>query len=245
MKLKCIIVDDEPRAIEVLADYVQQLSILDLIASFRNPVEAIDFLKKTEVDVVFLDINMPMISGIQFIKTLTHKPAIVLTTAYSEYAIESYELKVADYLLKPIEFDRFIACVNRLYDNLQTTVSPPKDPTIVEKGDSDDFLFLKHGTKIERIDYEDILYIEGSGNYLTYHLAQKKIMALGKMSTVLDILPTKRFARVHKSYIVHINKIESIENNHIHIGRDMLSISQTYRSDFYDRIKDKLNTGKD
>lgn len=238
MKLKCIIVDDEPRAIEVLEEYVQQLSSLDLLATFRNPISAFDFVKQNQVDVIFLDINMPNLSGIQFIKSLSHKPAIVLTTAYSEYAIESYQLDVQDYLLKPIEFDRFMVCVDKLFDKLKPTEIPKVSPSIpANSQEIQDYVFVKHGTKIERIELDDILYIEGSGNYISYHLESRTILALGKMSEALNSLPQQRFVRIHKSYIIQWNKIKSIEDNHVFIGTAKLSISSTYKNDFFSQIQ--------
>lgn len=241
MKLKCIIVDDEPRAIEVLVEYVEQLSSLELLATFRNPIKAFDFVKQNQVDVIFLDINMPNLSGIQFIKSLTHKPAIVLTTAYSEYAIESYQLDVLDYLLKPIEFERFIKCMDRLMEKLtpkETSQISSISPNIqTNTQETLDYIFVKHGTKIERIELDDILYIEGSGNYVSYHLENKNILALGKMTEAFEALPQERFIRIHKSYIVQWNKIKYIEDNHVLIGKAKLSISSTYKNDFFDKIK--------
>ncbi len=238
LELKCIVVDDEPRALEVMKDYVGQISSLNLVNSFRNPLKAFDYIKQYGVDVVFLDINMPNLSGIQFIKSLTYKPLIVLTTAYSEYAVESYQLDVVDYLLKPIEFDRFMICMNKIYDKInQSKPSFAQQGSIPEKPTSSkNYIFVKNGTKVDRIDFNDILYVEGSGNYVSYQMKERKILSLGKMSDILKILPMDRFARIHKSYIVQISQISAIENNRVQIGRTQLSISQTYRSAFYDLI---------
>ncbi|MCL6266337.1 LytR/AlgR family response regulator transcription factor [Flagellimonas myxillae] len=238
MELKCIIVDDEPRAIEVMKEYVEQISTLSLVNTFRNPLKAFDFIKQHEVDLVFLDINMPHLSGIQFIKSLSNKPFVVLTTAYSEYAVESYQLDVVDYLLKPIEFERFIICMNKVYDKIkQRNASYSSSGSDNEsKPIPKEYIFVKNGTKIDRIDFNDILYIEGSGNYVSYQLKGRKIMSLGKMSEVIKLLPQDRFARIHKSHIVQINQINVIENNRVHIGDVQLSISQTYKAAFYHLI---------
>ena len=236
MTLKCIIVDDEPRAIDVLKEYTEQLSSLNLLATFRNSVEAFDFVKQNQVDVVFLDINMPNLSGIQFIKSLTRKPAIVLTTAYSEYAIESYQLDVLDYLLKPIEFDRFIKCVNRLFDKLNPLNTENKVPIETPKSTSKEYIFVKNGTKIERIELNDILYLEGSGNYVIYHTVNGKIMTLSTMGDSLETLPNHDFIRIHRSYIINWNKVKSVENNHVHIGDVKLSISISHKKAFFDRL---------
>ena len=240
MILKCIIVDDEPRAIDVLKEYTGQLSSLNLLATFRNPIEAFDFVKQNQVDVIFLDINMPNLSGIQFIKSLTTRPAIVLTTAYSEYAIESYQLDVMDYLLKPIEFERFINCLNRLLDKLKPIAIESQTNDLQPNIESKNHIFIKHGTKIERLELSDILYVEGSSNYVIYHTENGNIMALGKMSETLKTLPGHQFLRIHKSYIINWNKVKSLESNHIHIGNSKLSISSSYKKAVFNRLKNIL-----
>lgn len=221
-----------------MKEYVEQISTLSLVNTFRNPLKAFDFIKQNKVDLIFLDINMPHLSGIQFIKSLSHKPFVVLTTAYSEYAVESYQLDVVDYLLKPIEFERFMSCMNKVYDKIKQTgvSSEARYSDIEHKIAPKDYVFVKNGTKIDRIDFNDILYIEGSGNYVSYQLKSRKIMSLGKMSEVIKLLPHNRFARIHKSYIVQINQIKAIENNRVLIGDVQLSISQTYRAAFYRMI---------
>lgn len=236
MSLKCIIVDDEPRAIEVLKEYTEQLASLVLLATFRNPVDAFDFVKQNTVDVIFLDINMPNLSGIQFIKLLSNQPAIVLTTAYSEYAIESYQLDVMDYLLKPIEFDRFMQCANRLIDKLKPVNTNNDLLVSTVQLEPITYIFVKHGTKIERVEFNDILYIEGSGNYVIYHTVNGKIMALSKMSDTLDTLPAQDFIRIHKSYIINWDKVKSVENNHVYIDAVKLSISSSYKKAVFDKI---------
>ena len=239
MQFSCIIVDDEPRAIEIMEEYVERVESLNMIASFRNPVKAFDFLKQQKVDVVFLDINMPNLSGIQLIKSLNQKPKFVLTTAYSEYAVESYQLDVVDYLLKPIEFDRFMMCVDKLYGALA-----PKNQTVpkTQGGAAPELhqnhIFVKHGSKIDRIDLDNILFLEGSGNYINYQLDDRKVMALGKMGETLDMLPSDRFVRIHKSYIVQLSRIDVIMNNRVHLGEAKLPISGSYREAFF-KVVDK------
>ncbi|RDY59755.1 LytR/AlgR family response regulator transcription factor [Flagellimonas nanhaiensis] len=234
MQFNCIIVDDEPRAIEIMEEYVQRMESLNLMASFRNPIKAFDFLKQQKVDVVFLDINMPNLSGIQLIKSLNQKPKFVLTTAYSEYAVESYQLDVVDYLLKPIEFDRFVMCVDKLHG-----VMVSKNQNVIQTDEKPDakfhqnHIFVKHGTKIDRIDLDSILFLEGSGNYVNYQLDDRKVMALGKMGETLDMLPQDRFVRIHKSYIVQLSRIDVIMNNRVHLGESKLPISGSYREAFF------------
>lgn len=234
--LNCIIIDDEPRAIEIMESYVSQLDSLYLMQTFRNPLKAFDFLKQNKVELIFLDINMPNVSGIQFLKSMPSPPLTILTTAYSEYAVESYQLNVVDYLLKPIEFDRFLQSINKVLDLLNPSRSDSIHKT-TSTTPAKNHIFVKSGAKIERVDFNDILYIEGSGNYISYQLKNRKILSLGKMSEVLNVLPIERFIRIHKSYIVQIDKINSIENNQVEIDGSRLSISQTYKSDFYHRIK--------
>jgi DNA-binding LytR/AlgR family response regulator len=242
MTLNCIIIDDEPRAIAILKEYVDKVPNLHLLETFRNPVRALTFINSNSVHLIFLDINMPSLSGIQFVKSLAKKPFIILTTAYSEYAVESYQLDIDDYLLKPIEFDRFMKSINKIWGKINaSTLNKTAQNTDVTHLHSQDkaYVFVKNGTKIERVDFEDIQYIEGSGNYIVYQLAQKKIMVLGKMSEVLDLLPKNRFVRIHKSHIVQLGKIKSIEDNHVMIGDTRLSISHTYRNGFYTKINSK------
>ena len=243
MKLNCIIIDDEPRAIDIMKEYVEKVQSLNLLSTFRSPIKALDYINNTDVHLVFLDINMPNLSGIQFIKSLTKKPQIILTTAYSEYAVESYQLDVSDYLLKPIEFDRFIKSINKVYDKLGNSNallnSHISNNSETIKQESKDYIFVKNGTKIDRIDLDDILYIEGSGNYILYQLESKKTLVLGKMSEAIDMLPKNKFVRIRKSHIVHVNKIKAIEDNRVIIGDVKLSISNTYRADFYSKINSK------
>lgn len=234
--LNCIIIDDEPRAIEIMESYVSQLDSLCLMQTFRNPLKAFYFLKQNKVELIFLDINMPNVSGIQFLKSMPSPPLTILTTAYSKYAVESYQLNVVDYLLKPIEFDRFLQSINKVLDLLNPSRSDSIHKT-TSTTSAKNHIFVKSGAKIERVDFNDILYIEGSGNYISYQLKNRKILSLGKMSEVLNVLPIERFIRIHKSYIVQIDKINSIENNQVEIDGSRLSISQTYKSDFYHRIK--------
>lgn len=243
MKLNCIIIDDEPRAIFIMKEYVEKVGSLSLLNTFRNPVKALDYINNNNVHLVFLDINMPNLSGIQFIKSLTKKPQIILTTAYSEYAVESYQLDVTDYLLKPIEFDRFIKSINKVYDNLGKPTSLPnhKNSCEVENSEKEekDYFFVKNGAKIDRIDLNSILYIEGSGNYILYQLENRKVLVLGKMSDAINALPKNKFVRIHKSHIVQLNKIKAIEDNYVIIEDTRLSISKTYRAEFYAKINSK------
>jgi two-component system LytT family response regulator len=231
MKLKCITIDDEPRALEILDDYIDQVPFLELVESFRNPLKAFQYLKLNNVDLVFLDINMPNMSGIEFIKTLTKRPHIILTTAYSEYAVESYGLDVLDYLLKPIEFNRFFKAASKALDNLeQPNIDIDEKPSIPKS------VFVKDGNQLVKVNPEQVLYIEATGNYQSIHKEDGKILSLIQMNELLKLFKNSRFVRVHKSYAVNIDKIDSIENNRIKIKDKLIPIGQTYKTLFYSII---------
>ena len=231
MKLKCITIDDEPRALEILEDYIDQVPFLELLVSFRNPLKAFQYLKLNYVDLVFLDINMPNMSGIEFIKTLTQRPHIILTTAYSEYAVQSYGLDVLDYLLKPIEFSRFFKAASKALDNLE---KPNID--IDEKSSIAKSVFVKDGNQLVKVNPENVLYIEATGNYQSIHKEDGTLLSLIQMNELLKLFKNSRFVRVHKSYAVNIDKIESIENNRIKIKGKLIPIGQTYKTLFYSTI---------
>lgn len=239
MIISCVAIDDEPRALEIIEEYIRQTPFLALKNTFRNPLKAFESIKSQNIDLLFLDINMPNFSGIQFIKTLSQKPLIILTTAYSQYAVESYELEVLDYLLKPIEFERFIKSANKAYDlltKIRNTTIPANSLQFPIKPQKD-FLFVKDGNQLVKMDFCQISYIEGSGNYQSIQLADRKILTLTTMTELLHSLPSSRFIRVHKSYIVNIEKIKSIETNRIYIDDKIIPISETYRTKFYALLK--------
>lgn len=238
--INCIIVDDEPVAIEIIEGFIDKIPFLKLKNSFRNPLEAIDYLNKENVDLIFLDINMPHLTGLQFLKTIKNAPLTIFTTAYSEFALDGFELKAIDYLLKPIEFDRFLKAAlyaKELYDlrikkfdntdNLNYNLKSEK-----EQKD----LFIKVGHSIIRIPIIDILYIEGSGPYITYITKTKKYMSLQTMVDVLESLPKKEFVRVHKSYIIALKHIAKVERNRIYINDKIIPIGNTYQNEFFKMI---------
>ncbi|MCG8331586.1 MAG: LytTR family DNA-binding domain-containing protein [Chitinophagales bacterium] len=228
MKLKCIVIDDEPRAIEILEDYIKQIPFLKRLASFRNPLKGFEYLKRNNVDIVFLDINMPNLSGIEFIKALTKRPLIILTTAYSEYAVESYGLDVLDYLLKPIEFNRFFKAINKAIDDL----NKPRIEVNPAEPDSK-YAFIKDGNQLVKVNLEQVLYIEASGNYQAVFKRDGKILSLIQMDELLKLFNNSRFIRVHKSYAVNMDNIDAIENHRIKIGKKIIPIGETFRSIFY------------
>lgn len=229
MKINCIAIEDEPLALKKIKAFIEQVDYLTLLEGFNNAVDAIGFLKNSAVDLIFLDIRMKKLSGIQFLESLQLKPKVIITSAYDEYALKGYELDVADYLLKPFTFERFLKSVDKVYNQLNTTKSDnPKD-----------FIFVKTEYRIERIEIRDILYIQGMKDYLQIHTADRKIMTLQTFKSLLEALPQIDFQRVHNSYIVSIPKIEHIERNRIRIGKELIPISESYRDKFFGILKER------
>jgi two-component system LytT family response regulator len=231
--MKCIIIDDEPGAIDVLKRYVEQLDNLELAGTFRNPLKAVEFLKETNVDLVFLDINMPKINGLQFLRSLFTKPMVIFTTAYSEYAVESYEVNAVDYLVKPIEFERFLKAVNKVSDLKR---SQPK-PTISKAQKNDEYLLLKSGPQIHKVKAGDILFIEKEENYVVFNLTDKKIFVRANMNDLFDLVPESAFVRVHKSFVVNLKHISTIEPHQVTINKIKIPLSNTYREEFLKTLK--------
>jgi len=223
--INCIIVEDEPLALKRTSEFVKQVSYLNLLASFTNAFDAIGFLKTNKVDLILLDIEMDGFTGIEFIESLTFKPQIIITTAYDKYALKGFELNVADYLLKPFRFDRFLNAVERVYDILNK-----------EQKEEKDFIFVKTEYRLERIPFCDIYYIEGMGDYRNVQTTSKKILTLQTFSDLEKELPNSKFCRVHKSFIVSIDKIISIERNRIKINESLIPISDSYKERLYHLI---------
>ncbi len=237
----CIIVEDEPLARSLLENYIQKIPYLQLVQSFADPMKALEFLRENTVDILFSDIQMPEITGITLLKILQKKPLIILTTAYSEYAIEGYELDVLDYLLKPITFERFLKSVEKASLRL-TTNQPPMTPekTVQETVVSEliqPFIFVKDGTKLVKIRLSEILYIEGLKDYVTIHTTQQKVISLQTLKVLETQLPENQFIRIHNSYIVALEWIEAIQREKVQIGKVFLPISDTYRKAFKDFIE--------
>jgi two-component system LytT family response regulator len=236
MKLSCIIIEDEPLARNLMEAYVQKVSNLNLLKSFSDPLQALDFLRENNVDIMFCDIQMPEITGITLLKILQKKPLVILTTAYSEYALEGYELEVFDYLLKPISFERFLKAVEKATIRLAPTEkakSIEKPIQVIESaGNSNNFIFVKDGTKLIKINLDEILYIEGLKDYVSIITKEKKIVTLQTLKSLEIQLPEKKFIRVHNSYIIAFNAIEAIDKEKILIGKNYIPISDTYRKAF-------------
>ena len=237
--MRCIIVDDEPYAIDLLKSYVLKTESLELAGTFSNPVKAHAFLVKNRVDLIFLDINMPELTGIQLIKSLTHCPEIIFTTAYAEYGAESYEYNAVDYLLKPIRYDRFLKAVTKAGEITQKARGIKTNSVEVSTTPQTEEILLniKSGSKVHRVGTGSILYVEASGNYMIFHTIQEKIMSLMSMKEAIDLLPKDSFARIHKSYIVSLAAIEIIERHQVTIKGTRLPVGSSYRELFLDKLK--------
>ena len=233
--INCIVVDDEQHAIDILVHYIKQTPHLNAVACTTNPIEALQLVASQDIDLIFLDIHMPELSGIDFIKALNGKSKVVLTTAYSEFALEGYELDVVDYLLKPIRLPRFLAAVQKVAKSLKE-----KEIEDIE----DDYIFVKTESKgkLLKINLADIDYIEGMKNYVAIHSGGSKIMVYTAMKEIEDRLPAKHFMRIHKSFIIRIDRITGIEGNRVllkNINSDIM-IGENYKGELMEKVKGKL-----
>jgi two-component system, LytTR family, response regulator len=239
--MTCIIIDDERHAIEVLEHYVGQIPDLQLLASFTNPLEALQFLNKSPADLLFLDIQMPEISGLDLISTISNRTKIILTTAYSEFVTEGFELEVADYLLKPVPFPRFLKAVQRVQQAI--AAGNAKEPADTGEPD-DDYFFVKTEMKgkILKINFREIDYIEGEKNYVAIYHTGIKTMAFLNMKDLEDRLPARYFMRIHRSYIIALEKIVAIEGNTVSLRtiKEKILLGDTYRAAFLERMKGKI-----
>lgn len=241
----CIIVEDEPLARNLLSAYISKVPRLELKQAFSNALDALEYLRENPVDVLFSDIQMPEVTGITLLKLLKTKPLIILTTAYSEYALEGYELEVYDYLLKPISFERFLKAVEKGIARLDGTTTSQAVTTVIQEVQSapnQDYIFVKDGTKLIKINLSDILYIEGLKDYVCIYTPQKKIISLQTMKSLEASLPSDRFVRVHNSFIIAFSAIEEIEKDRLVINKTTIPISDTYKKAFREMI-DKRQIG--
>jgi DNA-binding LytR/AlgR family response regulator len=236
MKLNCVIVEDEPLARNLMVEYVRKVPSLNLIEACSSPLMALEVLRKNTIDLLFLDVQMPELTGISLLKVLKNKPLVILTTAYSEYALEGYELDVADYLLKPITFERFLRSVDKVVQRLEVQ----KPPAIVEKVPmpaEQSFVFVKDGTKLVKVVFDDILYMEGLKDYVTIHTKQQKIVSLQRLKTLEEQLPSNKFIRIHNSFIVALQAIEVVHKNNVQVKGALLPIGETYKKSFREIIE--------
>jgi len=236
-KLTCYIIDDEPLAQEILEEYIAKVPFLELKGTFMSPLEAAAQLDRDKPELVFLDINMPDLDGLSFIPMLVPKPIIVLTTAYDQYALKAFDLEVQDYLLKPFPFERFYQGVLRLYRDAGPEPPPERGEIKLDSKNEQEYLFLKVGHRIQKIAIRDILFIEGMKDYLGIHTVQERIMTLLSFAQLEELLPARDFARVHRSFMVAIDKIDHIEKNRIRIAGQIIPVSVTYGDSFYKKLR--------
>lgn len=228
--MTCIIVDDEPLARQGMELSIGNVSTLQLLGSFSNALAASDFLRKEKVDLMFLDINMPELSGLDFLKSLRDAPLVIFTTAYPQYALESYELEAIDYLVKPIRIERFLKAANKA-ENYLKLLQQEASSTLVEKIE-DDYVFIKADRKYFKIYFKDILYIEGLKDYVVIYTQDNKIITSMNVKTIASQLPPAIFARVSKSYIVNTLHISSFDNELIYINNHEIPLGQSFKDDF-------------
>ena len=237
MKYKCLIVDDEPIAQQILESYISQIDSLHIAGKCSNAFEALNVLHQEQIDILFLDIKMPSLSGLEMLKTLQNPPKVILTTAFSEFGVESYEFGIVDYLLKPISFERFLKAVNKIV--IPKSANLEKEENEEKLSSDPTFIFFKADKKIHKYYFSEILFIEGSGNYVKIHTKNDKpLMVLDKLIELYDKLPQKNFIRVHKSFIVNVSHIQKIEGNMLKIQDKSIPISATYKQKLEGLIND-------
>lgn len=236
--IRCLVVDDEPLALDILSDYIARVPFLQLVKTTTSAFEGLALVQNGEVDLVFLDVQMPELTGIQFLKVMNGKCDVILTTAYSQYALDGYELNVTDYLLKPIAFDRFYKAAEKVHHLRQNSVSLSA-PEPLPVSSAHDFIFVKTEHKIQKIYLDDILYIEGLKDYISIFTKAERIITLQNMKKMAEALPAPNFVRVHKSYMVALDKIDSIERSRIQIGNKTIPVGDTYRDSFFRLIENK------
>lgn len=227
MKLKCLIVDDEPMARKGLEEYVADVSFLEHTGSCENALKAKEFLQQHAVGLMLLDINMPHVTGIEFLKSLTNPPLVIFTTAHPDYALESYSLDVMDYLVKPVLFDRFKQAVQKAWDYQSLRASSQPSP---------DYFFIKCDHVFEKIYFNDVLYIESMQNYCVIHTSVRKLIAYITLTGLEERLPKNKFLKVHKSYIVNLEKITALDGNDLYIGKAQIPVSRNLKDEVMNRV---------
>ena len=238
-KYNVMIVDDEYLAQKLLHDYVSKMDSLQLVATCSNAFEAMNALKNNDVDIILLDIQMPDLTGLELVKSLEKKPAVIFTTAYSEYAVDAFNLAVADYLLKPFDFPRFFQAINKAIGHIQPKskgeAEPKPTPDVVSK--SNDFITVKADYKLYKINYDDLLFIEGQHEYVTFHTVERRITALFALKDLEAMLPKDRFVRVHKSYIVSFKHIQDLDKSDVTVSGNKIPVGASYRDELLARLQ--------
>lgn len=236
MIIKCIAVDDEPLALDIIRDYISQVPFLKLVKTFSDGISVVEYLASNEVDLIFLDIEMGGLSGTQLLKSLSKMPNVIMTTAYRNYAADAFDLNVTDYLLKPFSFERFLKAVEKSCASIKAERKPS-----LSGNEAKDFFFVKSNYKMVKVNYDDILYIEGLSEYIVIHTKTAKIITLQSFKNIEQTLPESRFIRIHKSYMVSLNKIECVEGQYVKIANKELPVGDKYKKKFISVIS---NPGK-
>lgn len=242
-RINCIIIDDEFLARKLLTDYIEKLPQIHLLESFDNAINALDYVNRNTIDLIFCDIQMPDLTGIDFVKSLQQKPVIIFTTAYSEFALQGYELDVTEYLLKPFSLPRFIKAVNKATEIIRLKRIALKDSnfqnTTIEKvsnKENKDFMLIKSDRKIHKVFYDDILFIEGALEYVSFYTKEKRILGLYSLKELEDLLPNSNFIRVHKSYIIALKEVSEVDGNQIIIQEHKIPIGKSHKTEFFKRF---------
>lgn len=236
-KYNVIIVDDEYLAQKLLQDYVSKVESLQLVATCSNAFEAIEALKNNRVDIMLLDIQMPDLTGLELVKSLEKKPAVIFTTAYSEFAVDAFNLAVADYLLKPFNFPRFFQAINKAIGNVKPDEGREAATPTDTISRSNDFITVKADYKLYKINYDDLLFIEGQHEYVTFHTTQRRITALFALKDLEELLPKERFVRVHKSYIVSFKNIQDLDKSDVTVAGNKVPVGASYRDELLARLQ--------
>lgn len=233
-KINCLLVDDEPPAIELLQTYTGMIEQLEVVGTCHSAIKAFDMLKEQLVDLMFLDIQMPVLNGIDFIKTLKNPPAIILTTAYREFALDGYDLDIIDYLLKPIPFNRFLKAVDRYRER---TASPPTPNQIPQNMEGKEHIFININRTNHKVNIQDILYIESLKDYVRVHTPKERLVIKGNIGSFMKKLPEQRFLRIHRSYAIALPYIEAYNQSEVIINGQSLPIGSSYKESFMDNLK--------
>ena len=255
MKITCLILDDEEIAINHLSKYINKIPYLDLVVCFTNPKQAIDHLQENEIDLVFLDIEMPNneLDGIDFLNIMGNKYNYIFTTAHPEYALKSYEYNVLDYLHKPFSFERFANAVSKVYDrfvdkntkNIKVKDISNQEPQSTTISKSEDYVFIKTDNRMQKVNFAEILFVEGLGNYVTIHTTKGKFVTLLNVKDLEENLPSEMFMRVHRSYIISLGKIEFVEGNQIFLDKDTsIPLGETYKNQLWAALDSKIISSK-
>lgn len=240
MKINCIAIDDEPLALDIIKAYCAKVPFLNLTGTFGNAIDTLEYLRHNSVDLMFLDIQMEELTGIQLLHSLVNKPMVIFTTAYDQYALQGFDLDVLDYLLKPIPFDRFVKAANKALEQMQKKAEATLNNEKTDKAfipATNTFFFVKTETRIEKVNADEVLYVEGMGDYWRIVTRTRRIMTLMNAKGIEEILHEPAFCRVHKSFFVAIDKIEFVERKQIKIGEILIPISDTYQKNFFELIE--------